>query len=292
MRFWIGILILSLFTLSCVNQSEYEGYSLTESGLNYKIHTIGDPTIIPKDSDVISLNYIVETLDDSLVLTHSKTILYLKKNKVEWNEFIGLLAQNDSATAIMSSNSISQLLSVSISKQILKLSVIPVRIEPYRHWAFNVKYPELATDLELDEQVALLNFLNQFHSDSVQYIRGVFIGNQIIGTGNKPVVGDEVLIHYSVKNMEGKLLDSTRERNEMFSYVIGQQDQVLEGFDIGIREMKKGGKAILIVPSVRAFGKNGSSTGIVKGYQTLIYSVEIIDLLGKESEELERTNSH
>ena len=96
------------------------------------------------------------------------------------------------------------------------------------------------------------------------------------GVGDVAQKGEEVMVHYAVRNMANKTLDSTWERDEPFSYIIGEKDQVIEGFDIGVRKMRVGEKALIIVPSKKGFGSKGSSTRIVKSYQSLIYEVEVL----------------
>ena len=273
----LGVIILSLF--SCKEQSDYDGYSVTESGLNYKIHTIGEPNQTIHDSDVVGLKFYIYSMSDSLIYKSQKTIMYRNLKDTSWNEFVGLLALHDSATLIMDVTKLKSKYQDTIGANSYKLSVIPVSISPFYSWAFYQKYPELAKDLEIKEQVDLQKYLQKFNTDSIQYKRGVFLIQEIAGTGKKPIIGCEISVHYTVKNMDGKILDSTIERNEPFSFILGKSGQVLKGFEIGIREMKLGEKSLLILPSKRGFGETGSTTGIVKGYQTLIYSVQIIEIL-------------
>lgn len=275
MRFWIGVLLGIFAFYSCEENSIHEGYSITESGLNYKINTIGEPNVTIHDSDVVGFNYSVYTLNDSLIHKSTKTILYTEKQDTGLCEILGLLALEDSASVVLSNHKLTSLYPIKVKGNI-KLCITPISIIPFSDWAFYQKYPELAIDLEIEEQVILQQYLRGFKTDSIQYSRGVFIIQQVAGIGALPEKGNELVVHYSVSNMKGELLDSTRDRDEPFSYFIGEKDQVLEGFDIGVRQMNQGEKAVLIIPSTRAFGSNGSSSGIVGGFQTLIYSVEII----------------
>ena len=278
---WLTVIILTITFYSCKEKSEYEGYSITKSGLNYKIHSIGDPNIVVQDSDVVSLNFSIFTLSDSLLLKTNKSFYFTSKNDTGLIEFVGLLAKGDSATAIFRSDKL-DLNFDGLEPQNVKVCVSIKETKPFNRWAFYEKYPELTTDLELEEQVQIQSYLKKYNTDSIQYVNGVFIVRQTIGSGNFPQLDQEVVLHFECLTVNGKILDSTRKRNEPFSYVIGVQDQVVRGFDIGVRHMRKGGKSVIIIPSAKAFGSNGSSTGIVKGYNSLVYYVEILDVVSSK----------
>ena len=101
---------------------------------------------------------------------------------------------------------------------------------------------------------------------------------QIQGSGNFPDKGDEVVFDMESTMSNGKPIESTKINTTPFSYVLGDQDQVIEGIDYGIRRMKKGGKATLIIPSHLAYGSQGSSTGLIPAFTPLIYSIDLLDV--------------
>lgn len=74
------------------------------------------------------------------------------------------------------------------------------------------------------------------------------------GTGYQPKIGDMVTIDFSAYFLDGKMFDSSIERQQPYSYNIGRW---IKGMDEGISFMKKGGKARLIIPSALAFGEQG-----------------------------------
>jgi len=51
---------------------------------------------------------------------------------------------------------------------------------------------------------------------------------------------------------------------------------IIEGWNEGIKFMKEGGEATLIIPSVLGYGSSGS--GSIPPYSTLIFDVELIDV--------------
>ena len=63
-----------------------------------------------------------------------------------------------------------------------------------------------------------------------------------------------------------------------FSFVWGEDGQMIPGIINALSHMKAGGKAKIILPSPLAFGANGSSTGIVPPHTPVIYEVELISV--------------
>ena len=83
-------------------------------------------------------------------------------------------------------------------------------------------------------------------------------------------------MHYTGTLLNGKKFDSSRDNGgKPFEFELGK-GQVIKGWDEGIAMMKKGGKAILIIPSSIAYGD--SDKGIITPYSTLVFDVELMDV--------------
>ena len=96
------------------------------------------------------------------------------------------------------------------------------------------------------------------------------------GTGANPKPGDNVSVHYTGMLLDGTKFDSSLDRNEPISFVIGQ-GQVIRGWDEGIALLKQGGKAKLIIPSSLAYGERGAG-GVIPPNSVLIFDVELVDI--------------
>ncbi|KAF3510400.1 hypothetical protein F2Q69_00004308 [Brassica cretica] len=72
-----------------------------------------------------------------------------------------------------------------------------------------------------------------------------------------PENGDEVEVHYTGTLLDGTKFDSSRDRGTPFKFTLGQ-GQVIKGWDIGIKTMKKGENAVFTIPSELAYGESGS----------------------------------
>ncbi|MBN2891767.1 MAG: FKBP-type peptidyl-prolyl cis-trans isomerase [Bacteroidales bacterium] len=104
---------------------------------------------------------------------------------------------------------------------------------------------------------------------------GLYYVETLEGTGVQAIAGDNVVVHYTGKFLNGDVFDSSYGRNEPFEFELGS-GYVIKGWDEGIALMKVGGKATLIIPSDLAYGPYGS--GIIPGYTTIVFDVELLEV--------------
>ncbi len=96
------------------------------------------------------------------------------------------------------------------------------------------------------------------------------------GTGEMPEPGDLVDVHYTGTLEDGTVFDSSIDRGEPISFVLGL-GQVIAGWDEGIGLMQVGEKAQLIIPPALGYGAAGSGESIPPN-STLIFDVELVTI--------------
>ncbi|MBE0611185.1 MAG: FKBP-type peptidyl-prolyl cis-trans isomerase [Dehalococcoidia bacterium] len=97
----------------------------------------------------------------------------------------------------------------------------------------------------------------------------------VVGTGASPQTGFRVTVHYTGTFLDGKKFDSSVDRGQPFTFVIGA-GQVIKGWDEGVATMKVGGKRNLIIPSALAYGSRGQ--GPIPPNTDLYFEVELISV--------------
>jgi len=95
------------------------------------------------------------------------------------------------------------------------------------------------------------------------------------GEGDFATDGNVVTVHYTGFLEDGTKFDSSVERDESFSFVVGNK-QVIAGLDEGIRLLKKGGKARFVIPPSLGYGD--ITAGKIPPNSTLVFDVELLDV--------------
>jgi peptidylprolyl isomerase len=99
-----------------------------------------------------------------------------------------------------------------------------------------------------------------------------------VGTGPAPKPGQTCMMHYTgwlyENDKKGAKFDSSLDRNQPFSFPIGQH-QVIAGWDEGVATMKVGGKRTLIIPPALGYGARGAA-GVIPPNATLMFDVELL----------------
>ena len=99
-----------------------------------------------------------------------------------------------------------------------------------------------------------------------------------VGTGPSPKPGQTCVMNYTGwlydDGKKGAKFDSSLDRNQPFSFPIGQH-QVIAGWDEGVATMKVGGKRTLIIPPELGYGARGAG-GVIPPNATLIFDVELL----------------
>lgn len=96
------------------------------------------------------------------------------------------------------------------------------------------------------------------------------------GTGKQIENGKTAKVHYTLYNIDGKMLQSSKEMGQPFSVVVGQ-GQVIKGWDEALLLMRAGTKARIILPSSLAYGATARGEDI-PAYAPLVFDIEVIEV--------------
>jgi FKBP-type peptidyl-prolyl cis-trans isomerase len=102
----------------------------------------------------------------------------------------------------------------------------------------------------------------------------------IKGTGPTVKKGQLIVVQYTGVNWRTKkVFDSSWSRSAPFGVNIGE-GQVLQGWDTGLVGQTVGSRVLLVIPPAEGYKSQGNSQAGIKGTDTLVFVVDIIDAAG------------
>jgi FKBP-type peptidyl-prolyl cis-trans isomerase len=103
------------------------------------------------------------------------------------------------------------------------------------------------------------------------------------GTGDGAKSGDSISVNYTGSLPDGTKFDSSVDPSfghvEPFTYTLGQ-NQVIQGWELGLLGMKKGEERKLTIPPELGYGASGSGTKIPAN-ATLVFDITMLSINGK-----------
>jgi peptidylprolyl isomerase len=232
----------------------------TASGLEYTITVKGDGKQ-PQPGDMVSVHYTGKLTNDTVFDTSLKrgTPFEFKLGQGRvikgWDEGIGYLHVGDKAT---------------------------FRIPPELGYGANAM-PTIPANSTLIFDVELMDVKEGVrpyvakNKDTITTPSGLkILMIQENKSGEQAVAGTMATFNYSGFFRDGKIFDSSFDRNQPLSVKAGK-GQLFAGWDEGITHLRKGEKAKLIIPSKLAFGEKGFQQ-LIPPNADLIIDMEMVDV--------------
>jgi FKBP-type peptidyl-prolyl cis-trans isomerase len=264
---------------------KYGNLNVHESGLEYRIIK-GDKTDGKKLQlgNLVMLNMSYET-EKGLILFNSessdrkylRSVLAPTHSGGSFEDGLLLLSEGDSA--VFKINAENFLIYTEGFKKlpkdvkyddniIVKLRVIDVVDKDEYEYLLSERYHS-SEDTEMN---ILEKYLDNANIKVKPTESGLYYIETEKGNGRSVQENDLLHVHYTVKYIDGNLIETTLGQ-EPLKYTYGTS-QFIKGWDEGIGYMHEGGKATLIVPSRLAYGSEGNNK--ILPYSTLVFDIELI----------------
>jgi peptidylprolyl isomerase len=256
--FFLGNLFLSFGQNPNINPDDF---ITTESGLQYYIFQKGEGNLA-NEGDIIYVHYIGRLADSTIFEnTYDKNyplIVTLGMGQVinGWEEGFTYLHEGDKA-----------------------LMVVP----PELGYGKNSNY-DIPPDATLYFLVEILHVIKGQKilpiptdgKDTIETKTGLKYIIIDEGYGKYPRVNEIITVDYTGFLSTGKIFDSSVKKKKPFKFIFGQ-DEVLDAWEVGLKNIKEGGIIKLIIPSELAYGESGFKN-IVPPNEELIFDINLIEV--------------
>ncbi|HQE11491.1 MAG TPA: FKBP-type peptidyl-prolyl cis-trans isomerase [Flavipsychrobacter sp.] len=285
----VALLAAAFVTINACNKPSFKKLS---NGLEYSIIKDEKGDKKPAVGDIVELNIRLKA-DDSLLADSRvenggnpvQTMIQESQFKGDWTNALKFLTKGDSAVIKVSIDSLRAFLK--------DQSPLPPFLDGKKQLIYELKVVGVKTQKELEEEMKsksaeqnvaddkiLQNYFAKNNLQPTKTSSGLYYIIEKEGTGELAAKGKAVTVNYTGSTMDGKVFDSNTDPKmnhvEPFTFTLGNHE-VIEGWDEGVAQLKKGSKAKLFIPSSMAYGEQGREPMIPKN-AILIFDVGVTNI--------------
>ena len=293
------VALLAVIITSC-GKSKYPGFKETKNGLYYKFIVENKDAKKPSLGDILVAELTVKTAADSTLFTNAgnpQKLFRLDTSyyKGDLNEGLALMGIGDSATFIISADSLKKVMQLPPSIKAgdvlyytIKLHEIVLKADAEKEKnKMMAEQQKMMEEAKANEPKEMEKYLSDNKIKVKPTESGLYYIEIKKGNGAKAEKGKKVKVNYTGKLTNGTVFDTSLESEakksntfnekrpyEPIEFTLGN-GEVIPGWDEGIGLMKVGGKAKLVIPSKIAYGEKGAG-GVIRPFSTLVFEVELL----------------
>ena len=138
------------------------------------------------------------------------------------------------------------------------------------------KQPEISAQRKKDEGI-IEEYLRANNVQTQRTPWGAYVQIVQPGTGEQAKSGQFMMLRYTGKNLQGKEFDSNNKPGaELMPFQVGG-GRMIPGFADAVKTLREGAKANIYLPSVIAYGAQGSPPAIQPN-ENIMFEVEVVDI--------------
>jgi FKBP-type peptidyl-prolyl cis-trans isomerase FkpA len=266
------------------------GYEKTNTGLEYKIFSEGKGEKL-KPGEIVKFNFIT-TVKDSVIFSSygywpGYVLIDSASKRHDITDILTMLKVGDSAVVLQNYDSLAVYAYQAPEymkkgdKQKIAIRVLGVFKDEMSAVQDRTKTIE---DFTKSESNQLGEYLKKKNINAQKVGQGTYVVIENPGTGPACDSGMLISVNYSGYTLDGKFFDSntdtTRQtmRHDLTPFqFIAKSEGAIQGMLEGITVFKKGGKGKLFIPSMLAYGPQGSAPAI-KRFENIAFDIEVVDV--------------
>ena len=291
-----GAILFSSVMSSCQSFPPYEGYTLTETGLNYRFYNENKEGELPQMGDILEVMIGCTVNDTGVVVPVVPNMFQMIEPLFPGDIFegLGMMHKGDSASFIVNIDSTFRKFfgEPSLPLQYTSKDVMRFEVKMNDFYSESEYVNRIVEGTKANAMMRAENLKSSYPEETAaaaQKLQAYMTANGIVaeptesglfyvvtteGNGEKPSAGKRVNVHYTGKLLDGTVFDSSVERGEPISFPLGV-GQVIPGWDEGIQMMSKGEKGVLYIPYFLAYGER--DMGAIPPFSNLVFEVELVD---------------
>lgn len=285
-------------------------YKKTSSGLAYKLFPSDSKDSLIKDGQVVKMQATTKLNDSLLYSSYGKMPVYVKLQDVGSNyniyEILRMMRNGDSAVVVQLADTLlkRQEQAPPMAKKGDRLITTLKILKVYSN--DSIAMIDYTADMEKDkprqdkeqaemmakmekekkaklveESIEIEKYLTEKNIKAEKTPSGVYVQILNPGTGNLIDSGKYISVNYTGTTFAGFKFDSNVDtafhHTEPLSFVV-DAPSMSEGFNDGMKLLRKGAQAVFYVPSVLAYGANPNPASGIKPYENLIFNVTVLDI--------------
>jgi len=280
--------ILSVICLIAMLSSCSDNFEKTKSGLLYKIIPGKGKGNAAKPGSVIKFHVLVKQKDSVTYNSYGKVPAFAMVDSTARNyditELFPKLKVGDSAVVVQLIDSLVKMQAGQMPPGMKKGDKITFYVKVLDIMD-NMMVAQASYENEMKQQKErdireVEDYLKSKKINAVKTSAGAFVEILKKGEGPLPDSGKQIFLKYTGKNFKGEAFDSNIDpafgHTDTFKIVIGQMGSI-QGFEEGARQIAKGGKARIYIPSMLGYGIQGAPPKI-KPYEHLIFEIDLLDI--------------
>ncbi len=279
-------LLLAIVLLASCNQ-----YEKAPSGMTYKISGNSKEKLKHGQFVKMHIKYTLKSKDTVLQSSFDNIPVYFavdtgRLGKHTFTEIITLCGAGDKVDFVLSIDTLKSMQVMDYNDMFKKGDLINGHFEILKVFA---NQDEVKADYDKEivlEKQREINAVKEYVKKKNLNVQSTPSGLQVevqnAGTGQKADSGWEAVVRYKGyfigKTNEGKVFETNMDPNAQPINVQVGTGSVMPGWDEGLRMFGKGGKGRLIIPSVLAYGTQGSAP-VIPPFANLAFDIEVVDVV-------------
>lgn len=276
-----------LFTLSC--KKEGPQFHELEDGIEFRRVVLGEGRKRTDFGEGVGVRYRIGSMEDpERCFTSDSVYFLLDRPDGVWTTMLSSMSLGDSSIFRLRKELLLQG-KVELSREEFPDTMERARVEiklldrreptELMEWKIEQEGEEVLKQDRWEEWKKIRDLVEELSdSNEARFLEGIYAIPVERGTGPKVRAGREIAVHYKGYLPDSTVFDNSYQREEPLRFRFGAPKQVIRGMGIGLKYMREGGKAKLIVPSYLAFGKKGGETGILPPHTFVYYEVEVLEV--------------